>query len=65
MLAVVCVNAPGCGTVAGFTVIVAELAVLVPQPLVAVTDKVPPVAVAFKSKVMALPVPLIVPPVPV
>ena len=60
MLELLTVNAPGCGTVAEFTVMVVVEALLVPQAFVAVTDKVPPVADALKSMVIALPVPLIV-----
>ena len=64
MFAVLAVKAPGCGTVAGLTVIATVDALLVPQALVAVTLNVPLVADALKSTVTELPVPLIVAPVP-
>ena len=48
----------------GLTVIAIVLAALVPQPLVAVTDRVPEVAEVEKSTVTEFVVPLIVAPVP-
>ena len=57
------VKAAGC---AGkeFTVIANVLAALVPQPFVAVTERVPDVAVAEKLTVTEFVVPVIVAPVP-
>ncbi len=48
----------------GLTVMAIDLALLVPQPLVAVTDRVPEVAVVEKSTVTEFDEPLIVAPVP-
>ena len=57
------VNAAGC-TGRGLTVMATVLAALVPQPLVAVTDKVPEVATVEKLMETELPVTVIVAPVP-
>ena len=56
-------NAPGWAG-RGLTVMSSVLAMLVPQPLVAVTDNVPAVAAAEKLTVTEFVVPVIVAPVP-